>query len=107
MQSIEEQKAEIKRRKQLYAEHKALRRRALFEVVACAACVLLIVAASVLIPNLDKASGEVEVKQYGSLILSVPAMGYVVFGILAFGLGILATLLCRDLLLIRRRKAAV
>jgi len=107
MQSIEEQKQEIKRRKQMYAEQKALRRRVIFEVVASAAVVLLIVVAAILVPTLDRASEEVPVRQYGSLILSVPVMGYVVFGILAFGLGVLATFLCRDLLLIRRRKAAV
>ena len=94
MQSIEEQKIEIKRRRQIYAEAKELRRKLVIEAATCAACFVLLIAAAFLIPTLDRASGEVPVRQYGSMILSLPTVGYVVVALIAFVFGVSVTLLC-------------
>ena len=94
MQSIEEQKIEIKRRRLIYAEAKELRRKIVIEAVACAACLALMIGAAFLIPTLDRASGEVPVRQYGSMILSLPTVGYVVVALLAFVFGVAATMFC-------------
>ena len=94
MQSIEAQKLEIKRRRLIYAEAKELKRKLVIEIVACAACLALMLGAAFVIPTLDRASGEVPVRQYGSMILSLPTVGYVVVALLSFVFGVAATLLC-------------
>ena len=94
MQSIEAQKLEIKRRRLIYAEAKELKRKLVIEIVACAACLALMLGAAFIIPTLDRASGEVPVRQYGSMILSLPTVGYVVVALIAFVFGVSVTLLC-------------
>lgn len=95
MRGIDEQMREIVRRKRRFAAIKALRRRMAGEAAVCAACALGMAAVAAYLPRLEAASAQAPIRQYGSLVLSMPAVGYVLVGLLSFILGVAATLLCR------------
>ena len=95
MRSIEEQMKEIKRRKQIYQAMKSLRRKMIAEAVSAGACVVMMIAVLCFLPDLRQASEQAPVRQYGSLILALPAAGYVLIALLSFALGVAVTLLCQ------------
>ena len=95
MRSIEEQMKEIKRRKEIYQAMKSLRRKMIAEAVSAGVCVVMMIAVVSFLPELRLASEQAPVRQYGSLILALPAAGYVLIALLSFALGIAVTLLCQ------------
>ncbi len=95
MRDIEEQIKEVNRRREIYTDIKKLRRKIIGEIAAGLICVMLVVTVACNIPALDQVSEQTPVKQYGSMILAVPTVGYVLISILFFVLGIVVTLLCQ------------
>ena len=95
MRSIEEQMEEIKRRKSIYQDMKALRRKMIAEAISAGACVVMMIAVICFLPELRQASEQAPIRQYGSLILALPAAGYVLIALLSFALGVAITLLCQ------------
>lgn len=89
MHSIEEQMAEIKKRKTFYTVKKQLRGLS----AAAAALALLLIGAMVYAPgvrgNADAVTGSV----YGSTILGPEAGGYVIVGLISFALGVVITII--------------
>ena len=88
---------EINRRRRVYQSMKALRRRIIAEGAACAACLAGIIAVICLKPRVDSAVVQAPIRQYGSMILSLPAAGLMLTALLSFLLGVATTLLCRHL----------
>ena len=95
MRSIEKQMKEIKRRKEVYQTMRSLRRKMIIEAVSAFSCVVMMIAVICFLPELRQASEQAPVRQYGSLILVLPAAGYVLIALLSFALGIAVTLLCQ------------
>ena len=95
MRRIEEQMEEIRRRKEIYQALKSLRRKMVMEAVSAGACVALLGLVAGYLPELRQASEEAPIRQYGSMILMLPAAGYVLVAILSFALGVAVTLLCQ------------
>lgn len=95
MRDIKEQISEVNRRREIYAEIKGLRVRIIKEGMISLSCVLLAIIVAINIPVLDKAAQQTPIRQYGSMILAVPTVGYVLIAILFFILGIAVTLLCQ------------
>ena len=67
-------------------------------------CLILLVMTAVFAPSVITDAVTTEGMRYGSLILSAEHMGYVIMALLAFILGILATLFCFHLNEIKKRK---
>ena len=95
MRSIEEQMKEIKRRKGIYQDMKALRRKMIAGAVSAFGCAAMMIAVICFLPELRQASEQAPIRQYGSLILALPAAGYVLIALLSFALGVAVTLLCQ------------
>ena len=95
MHSIEDQMKEIKRRKGIYQAMKSLRRKMIAEAVSAGACVVIMLAVIGFLPELRLASEQAPIRQYGSMILSLPGTGYVLIALLSFALGVAVTLLCQ------------
>ena len=95
MRTTDEQMREILRRKEVYGESRALRRKMALEGTVCGVCAALMVTAVYFLPRVEGASGQTPIRQYGSMVLRLPAVGYAVIALLAFILGVAATLLCR------------
>ena len=95
MRSIEEQMKEIKRRKGIYQAMKTLRRKMIAEAVSAGACVVMMIAVICFLPEFRQTSEQAPIRQYGSLILALPAAGYVLIALLSFALGVAVTLLCQ------------
>ena len=98
---------EIGKRKDIYTDIKELKKKVTAEITTGLVCLVFIALAIVYIPNVSTVSKQAPVKQYGSLILSMPIVGYVVIAILFFILGVAATLLCRHYKEIRSGRAHV
>ena len=100
MRNTEDQLREIARRADGLRRVRRDRRLLLAQGTSVAVCLVLIVAAAVFMPRFgtDSVGGG---GAYGSVILSSPALGYIVIGVLAFLLGVCATLLCLHM---RRRR---
>ena len=95
MRSIEEQMTEIRRRKGIYQAMKALRHKMIAEAVSAGICAAMMIAVVIFLPELQQASEQAPVRQYGSLILALPAAGHVLIALLSFVLGVAVTLLCQ------------
>ncbi len=95
MRNIEEQIKEVNRRRRIYTDIKKLRQKIIGEMAAGLICVVLVIAVAGNIPALELISEQTPVKQYGSMILAVPTVGYVLVAILFFILGVVVTLLCQ------------
>ena len=91
MRNTDEQLKEIYSR----AEKIRTRRRARARMTAAVCvCLVLIAALGIVMPAVR---GEVAAQKgtvYGSLVLTSPALGFIVIGVLAFALGVCVTLLC-------------
>ena len=55
----------------------------------------MLIAVICFLPELRQASEQTPIRQYGSLILTLPAAGHVMVALLSFILGVAVTLLCR------------
>jgi len=94
MRSIDEQMNEIRRRKDIYAEAKSLRKKMIAESATAIACLALLISAAVFLPNINIVRDDAPILQYGSMIQSLPVIGYVLIAILAFATGVAMTLAC-------------
>ena len=97
MRSHEERVAETKRRIAKIEREKRLRRDKITMVSAAAACLVLLIGASLATPGIaaraqagDYAGFETAASMYGG----GAALGYIVIGLLAFLLGVCVTILC-------------
>ena len=97
MRSHEERVAETKRRIAKMEREKRLRRNTITMVSAVAACLTLLIGASLAMPGIaasiqtgDYAGFETAACMYGG----GAALGYIVIGLLAFLLGVCVTVLC-------------
>ena len=95
MRNIKEQISEVNRRREIYADIKRLRKKIIGEIAGSLICIMFVVIVACNIPALDRMAGQTPVKQYGSMILAVPTVGYVLIAILFFALGRVVTLLCQ------------
>ena len=96
MRSHEERVAETKRRIAKIEREKRLRRNTITMVSAVAACLVLLIGASLAMPGIaasirtgDYSGFETAASMYGG-----GALGYIVIGLLAFLLGVCVTVLC-------------
>ena len=97
MRSHEERVAETKRRIAKMEQEKRLRRNTITMVSAVAACLVLLIGASLAMPDIaaniqtgDYSGFETAASMYGG----GAALGYIVIGLLAFLLGVCVTVLC-------------
>ena len=97
MRSHEERVAEAKRRIAKMEREKRLRRNTITMVSAVAACLVLLIGASLAMPGIaakiqtgDYVGFETAASMYGGSA----ALGYIVIGLLAFLLGVCVTVLC-------------
>ena len=97
MRSHEERVAETKRRIAARQREKRLRRNTVTMAYAVAACLALLIGASLAMPGIaasiqagDYAGFETAASMYGG----GAALGYIVIGLLAFLLGVCVTVLC-------------
>ena len=97
MRSHEERVAETKRRIAKIEREKRLRRNTITMVSAVAACLALLIGASLAMPGIaasiqtgDYAGFETAASMYGGGAV----LGYIVIGLLAFLLGVCVTVLC-------------
>ena len=93
MRSIDEQMKEILRRKEIYQALKAIRQKMILEAAACGGWAALLIAVVVFLPRLNVLSDQAPIGQYGSMVLKMPSIGYVLIALLAFVLGMAVTLL--------------
>ena len=96
MRSHEERVAETKRRISKIEREKRLRRNKITMASAVAACLVLLIGASLAMPGIaasirtgDYSGFETAASMYGD-----GALGYIVIGLLAFLLGVCVTVLC-------------
>lgn len=97
MRSLEERVAETKRRIAARQREKRLRRDKITMISAVAACLALLIGASLAMPGIaahiqtgDYSGFETSASMYGG----GAALGYIVIGLLAFLLGVCVTVLC-------------
>ena len=97
MRSHEERVAETKRRIAKIEREKRLRRNTIVMASAVAACLVLLIGASLAMPGIaakiqagDYSGFETSASMYGG----GAALGYIVIGLLAFLLGVCLTVLC-------------
>ena len=95
MRKVEDQMKEILRRKEIYLAIKTIRQKIILETVVCGCCAALMVAVIAFLPRLNGLSDQAPIRQYGSMVLKIPYVGYVLLALLAFILGVLVTLLCQ------------
>ena len=97
MRSHEERVAETKRRIAARQREKRLRRNTITMVSAVAACLALLIGASLAMPSI---AASIQTGDYSgfetaaSIFHGGAALGYIVIGLLAFLLGVCVTVLC-------------
>lgn len=94
MHSSEEQMREIIRRKDIYAKAKIIRKKMIAEISSGAGCLTLMIMIACFLPKLDHYEENTPITQYGSMIQTLPIIGYIIIAILAFAMGIAVTLAC-------------
>lgn len=94
MRSSSEQMSEIMRRAEVVKEKRVIRNKMYASAIATSICAVLLTAVAFYLPHLTTESKDQVMQRYGSLLLGASYIGYVIVGILAFALGICATLLC-------------
>ena len=106
MRSHEKRVAETKRRIAKMEREKRLRRNKITMASAVAACLVLLIGASLAMPGIaasiqagDYSGFETAASMYGG-----GALGYIVIGLLAFLLGVCVTVLCFRLRMLFMRK---
>ncbi len=96
MQDIKEQMNEIQRRKDIYRDIKSLKRKMLIEGVIGACFSLMMIVVVGYLPRLSQVSEQTPIRQYGSMILELPFIGYVLVAFIAFVLGVIITLIAQQ-----------
>ncbi|MBQ8949956.1 MAG: hypothetical protein IJ065_02185 [Eubacterium sp.] len=96
MQDIKDQMNEIHRRKEIYKDIKSLKRKIFIEGIVGVILMFMILVVIGYIPMLSQISEQTPIRQYGSLILKLPYVGYVIVAFIAFVLGIILTLLSQQ-----------
>ena len=97
MRSLEERVAETKRRIAARQQEKRLRRNTITIASAVAACLALLIGASLAMPGI---AASIQTGDYSgfetaaSIFHGGAALGYIVIGLLAFLLGVCVTVLC-------------
>lgn len=97
MRSLEERVAETKRRIAKMEQEKRLRRDKITMISAAAACLALLIGASLAMPGI---AANIQTGDYSgfetaaSIFHGGAALGYIVIGLLAFLLGVCVTVLC-------------
>ena len=94
MRSTDEQLQEIMRRGEIVKEKRSIRKGIRASALVSCVCAVLLIAVCFYLPRLSVTQETPDMKNYGSLLLAAPYMGYVVVGVLAFALGVCITLLC-------------
>lgn len=94
MRSSEEQMKEILRRKDIYTKVKVIKKKMIAEITASIACMLLLITVACFLPRLDLLQEKAPITQYGSMIQTLPIIGYILIAVLAFAMGIAVTLAC-------------
>lgn len=97
MRSHEERVAETKRRIAARQREKRLRRNTITMASAVAACLVLLIGASLAMPGIAsriQASDYSGFETAASIFHGGAALGYIVIGLLAFLLGVCVTVLC-------------
>ena len=97
MRSLEERVAEAKRRIAKIEREKRLRRSTITMASAVAACLVLLIGASLAMPGIAatlQAGDYSGFETAASIFHSGAALGYIVIGLLAFLLGVCVTVLC-------------
>ena len=108
MRSHEERVAEAKRRIAKIERAKRLRRNTITMASAVAACLALLIGASLAMPGI---AANIQTGNYSgfetaaSIFHSGAALGYIVIGLLAFLLGVCVTVLCFRIRLLNRENA--
>lgn len=95
MRSIDEQMEEILQRREVYQAVKAIRQKIILEGAVCGGCAALLIAVIAFLPRLHDISDQAEIRQYGSMVLKMPSVGYVLIALLAFIMGVAVILLCQ------------
>ena len=93
----------LERSENLKNRHADIRKTVMYSL-SMGVCLILLVMTAVFVPSVIDSAIRTEGIRYGSLILSAEYMGYIIMALLAFILGILATLFCFHLNEIKRRK---
>ena len=97
MRSLEERVVEAKRRIAKMERAKRLRRNTITMASAVAACLALLIGASIAMPGI---AASIQISDYSgfetaaSIFHGGAALGYIVIGLLAFLLGVCVTVLC-------------
>ena len=97
MRSLEERVVEAKRRIAKMEQEKRLRRDKITMISAVAACLVLLIGASLAMPGI---AANIQTGDYSgfetaaSIFHGGAALGYIVIGLLAFLLGVCVTVLC-------------
>ena len=97
MRSHEERVAEAKRRIAKMEREKRLRRNTITMASAVAACLALLIGASLAMPGI---AAKIQTGDYASFVTAASmygggaALGYIIIGLLAFLLGVCVTVLC-------------
>ena len=96
MRSHEERVAEAKRRIAQIEQKKRRRRNTVTRVSAVAACLVLLVGTSFVMPGIaaNIQTGDYSGFETAASMYSGAALGYIVIGLLAFLLGVCVTVLC-------------
>ena len=97
MRSHEDRVAETKRRIAKIEREKRLRRNTITMVSAVAACLVLLIGASLAMPGIAasiRTGDYVGFETAASIFHDGAALGYIVIGLLAFLLGVCVTVLC-------------
>ena len=94
MRSTDDQLREIMRRSDRIIETQRMKKTILRDAFASGLCLALLIAVAVFLPKLRSAQSGSAAAQYGSLLLAVPYLGFVIVSLLAFALGVSLTLLC-------------
>ena len=108
MRSLEERVAETKRRIAARQREKRLRRNTITMASAVAACLVLLIGASLAMPGI---AANIQTGDYSgfetaaSIFHGGAALGYIVIGLLAFLLGVCVTVLCFRLRQMNRENA--
>ena len=108
MRSLEERVVETKRRIAKMEREKRLRRDKITMISAAAACLALLIGASLAMPSI---AASIQTGDYSgfetaaSIFHGGAALGYIVIGLLAFLLGVCVTVLCFRLRQLSRENA--
>ena len=97
MRSLEERVAEAKRRIAKIEREKRLRRNVITMASAVAACLALLIGASLAMPGIAESIQTGDYSGFetaASIFHGGAALGYIVIGLLAFLLGVCVTVLC-------------